>query len=327
MWFWAGSRGKHTSRWLAMCGLVVAIAYVKRSMAFTLVRLPRRARRVWSSSKKLRFKVTPPRNKRLFGRFITSPTEPGAGTGSEMSLSLTGSLVHRRASPLRLAPSRRRHSGLNNNTRGRTHVVRMGPPLPTSDLHGRAIGPMDAPVTLTAWLDYACPFSAKLFKTVTTQVIPHYGDKVRFVFYHQPQPWHPQSTMLHEAGVGVYNLGGVDAFWKFSAALFDTATDFYDANTYDKSRSQIYEELAALAQSAAGVPKADLLAKLRRIEKEGELNTGNECTQDLKFFVKLGRQTGIHVSPTTTLNGMVCDTSSGWSLDQWKEFLDPHVGE
>jgi hypothetical protein len=33
------------------------------------------------------------------------------------------------------------------------------------------------------------------------------------------------------------------------------------------------------------------------------------------------------VSPTTTLNGMVCDTSSGWSLDQWKEFLDPHVGE
>ena len=27
MGFWAGSRGKHTSRWLAMCGLVVAIAY------------------------------------------------------------------------------------------------------------------------------------------------------------------------------------------------------------------------------------------------------------------------------------------------------------
>ena len=64
----------------------------------------------------------------------------------------------------------------------------MGPPLPTSDLHGRAIGPMDAPVTLTAWLDYACPFSAKLFKTVTTQVIPHYGEKVRFGIYHQPQP-------------------------------------------------------------------------------------------------------------------------------------------
>ena len=181
-------------------------------------------------------------------------------------------------------------------------------------------------MTLSAWLDYACPFSAKLFKTVTTQVLPHYGDKVRFVFYHQPQPWHPQSSMLHEAAIGVYDLGGVDAFWKFSAALFDTATDFYDANTYDKSRSKIYEELAALAARSAGVSEADLSAKLARIEKAGELNTGNACTQDLKFFVKLGRQTGIHVSPTTQLNGMVCDTSSGWSLDQWKEFLDPHVG-
>ena len=41
--------------------------------------------------------------------------------------------------------------------------------------------------------------------------------------------------------------------------------------------------------------------------------------------MKLGRQTGIHVSPTTTLNGMVCDTSSSWDLEQWRAFLDPHV--
>ena len=66
---------------------------------------------------------------------------------------------------------------------------------------------MDAPVTLSAWLDYACPFSAKLFKTVTTQVLPHYGDKV-LVFYHHLQRWHPQSSMLHEAAIGVYDLGG-----------------------------------------------------------------------------------------------------------------------
>jgi hypothetical protein len=154
-----------------------------------------------------------------------------------MAVSLVGSLVSHRASPLRSAPSRA-------NAR-RNLVVRMGPPLPTPDLHARAKGPIEAPVTLSAWLDYACPFSAKLFKTVTTQVLPHYGDKVRFVFYHQPQPWHPQSSMLHEAAIGVYHLGGVDAFWKFSAALFDAATDFYDANTYDKSRSKIYEEARA----------------------------------------------------------------------------------
>ena len=37
-------------------------------------------------------------------------------------------------------------------------------------------------------------------------------------------------------------------------------------------------------------------------------------------------QMGMHVSPTTTLNGIVYDTSSGWTLDQWKELLGPLMG-
>ena len=73
------------------------------------------------------------------------------------------------------------------------------------------------------------------------------------------------------------------------------------------------------------VKEEDVLAKLARAVEEGALNTGNACTLELKFYVKLGRQTGIHVSPTTTLNGMVCDTSSSWDLEQWRAFLDPHV--
>merc|ERR1740123_2428126 len=108
----------------------------------------------------------------------------------------------------------------------------------------------------------------------------------------------------------------------FSTALYASQTEFSGVNTYDKSPSQIYKELAA---KSAGINEAGVLAKLERVVEEGSLNTGNECTQTLKFHIKLGRQQGIHVSPTTTLNGIVCDTSSGWSLEQWKEFLDPHV--
>ena len=203
-------------------------------------------------------------------------------------------------------------------------VVRMGPPLPSREL-GHVAGGESASVTVAAWLDYACPFSAKFYKTFTEQVLPHYGDAVKFVVYHQVQPWHPQSTLLHEAAIAVTMVGGEDAFWKFSTALYASQTDFFDANVYDKSRTQIYRELAALARASADVSEADVMSKLERVAEEGSLNTGNATTQTLKFHVKLGRQTGIHVSPTTTLNGMVCDTSSGWTLDQWKEFLDPHV--
>ena len=200
----------------------------------------------------------------------------------------------------------------------------MGPPLPSREL-GHVAGGESASVTVAAWLDYACPFSAKFYKTFTEQVLPHYGDAVKFVVYHQVQPWHPQSTLLHEAAIAVTMVGGEDAFWKFSTALYASQTDFFDANVYDKSRTQIYRELAASPAHPRTSPRRMSCPSSRRVAEEGSLNTGNATTQTLKFHVKLGRQTGIHVSPTTTLNGMVCDTSSGWTLDQWKEFLDPHV--
>jgi len=202
----------------------------------------------------------------------------------------------------------------------------MGPPLPSKD-PGHSIGGKDASVVVACWLDYACPFCAKFHKTFVEEVVPHYGDNLRFVFYHQVQPWHPQSTLMHEAAIAVTMIGGEDAFWKFSAALMAGQSQFFDAHTYDKSRMDIYKELAALAAASCGpgvVNEAAVLAKLARVHVEGQLNTGNACTQQLKFHVKLGRQLGIHVSPTTTLNGMVFDSSSGWSLAQWTEMLDPH---
>lgn len=139
------------------------------------------------------------------------------------------------------------------------------------------------------------------------------------------RPRHPQSTLMHETAIAVTKVGGEEAFWKFSKALFAAQTDYFDANTWDKSRAAIYAQLCALAASSAGVSEEKTLALLARMEEGGQLNGGNACTQELKFHVKLGRQTGIHVSPTTLLNGVVCDTSSGWGLDEWKEFLDPHV--
>lgn len=33
--------------------------------------------------------------------------------------------------------------------------------------------------------------------------------------------WHPQSSLTHEAGLAVAKVGGKEAFWQFSDALFD----------------------------------------------------------------------------------------------------------
>lgn len=212
-------------------------------------------------------------------------------------------------------------------TRGRTRLlVSMGPPIPPSADHiGHTVG--TGKVHLGVYLDYCCPFSGKMYNMLFGKVKPHYGEKVKLTFYHQVQPWHPQSTYMHEAALAVAKVAGEDAFWKFSTALFENAETYYDVNTFDLTRRQIYESLAELAGSV-GVDKAKVMNELvlsAEALASGQKNPGNGVTQNVKWEVKASRQMSMHVSPTTTLNGLVYDTSSGWSLEQWTELLDPLV--
>ena len=47
------------------------------------------------------------------------------------------------------------------------------------------------------------------------------------------------------------------------------------------------------------------------------------CLQVLKWYIKEGRQLGVHVSPTLSLNGLIIDSSSSWELKNYQELLDP----
>ena len=85
----------------------------------------------------------------------------------------------------------------------------------------------------------------------------------------------------------------------------------------NKTRRQVIDELAEIAESVA-VPKEKFVSLL--LNKEG--NFGNAVSTDLKLCIKLGRQTGIHVSPTVLFDGLQENSvSSGWELEQWKEFF------
>ena len=209
----------------------------------------------------------------------------------------------------------------------------MGPRMPPGEL-GRALGPAGARVTLAAFLDYTCPFSRKAFRTLVDEVAPHYAasGNLRIVFHPQIQPWHPQSAILHEAALAVARAGGDEKFWAFSAALFDKPQYFYDINTLHLSRAEMYRKLSDLAEQTCGgsLQAADvwkLLALKPRGEpgSPGELNVGNSVTEELKWAVKYSRKRGIHVSPTTLLNGIEFDSSSSWTLAEWCAALDPYV--
>ena len=141
-------------------------------------------------------------------------------------------------------------------------------------------------------LDYVCPFSAKMFDTLYTSILPNlskkYPSKVQFIFRQQIQPWHPSSTLVHEAGAAVLRLSP-DKFWPFSAALFEKQKEFFDVNVVHEIRNDTYKRLAKIAGSV-GAHEGKILELLEVSDKPAEgggLNLGNAVTDDVKLMVKV----------------------------------------
>ncbi|KAI9842368.1 MAG: hypothetical protein M1837_007288 [Sclerophora amabilis] len=186
--------------------------------------------------------------------------------------------------------------------------------------------------TLELYLDYVCPFSKKMFHTLYHDVFPivekKYGPKVQFIFRQHIQPWHPSSTLTHEAGVAVLKIQP-EKFYAFSAALYDKQTEFFDVNIVNEPRNKSYERLAKLA-AGVGIDEKELLKYLWVDDKpaaDGSLNIGNGVTNELKLLVKANRLTGVHVTPTVLFNGIVeTGISSGMTKDQWEEWLEKNIG-
>ena len=218
--------------------------------------------------------------------------------------------------------------------RARRSTVRMaGPPTPARPLGHVVRGDRArATVVIDVWLDFACPFSGKLYRGAVREAYESYGRKeaVCVVMYNQVQPWHGQSALAHETSLAVERAAGDDAFVKFCDGAFSEEhwDKFTEVRVESMTKGEVYDMYADLAASACGLSETtrgevrDALRLSADAMARGAKNPGNDVTQALKFYVKLGRQTGTHVSPSTYVNGLFVDTSSGWTTERWHEFFD-----
>ncbi|KLO08522.1 hypothetical protein SCHPADRAFT_908552 [Schizopora paradoxa] len=191
------------------------------------------------------------------------------------------------------------------------------------------IGPVDAPHTLDIFLDYVCPFSAKIAKVIETSLIPlikkDYNGKVKVIFRNQVQPWHSSSTLVHEAGLAVARVSP-ENFWPFSLKLFEQQTDFFDIPSSSRTPVQTREKLVDLAISIPGIGASNKGALLDLLAHKTSPNGGVAVTDELKYTIKFSRQNGIHVSPTVLWDGLVAnEVSSSWGVDEWSKFLKEKV--
>ncbi|KAL8725587.1 MAG: hypothetical protein Q9181_006361 [Wetmoreana brouardii] len=147
--------------------------------------------------------------------------------------------------------------------------------------------------TIELFLDYVCPFSAKMFLTLYHSILPSlpkkYPGRIQFIFRQQIQPWHPSSTLVHEAAAAVLRLTP-GKFWEYSKTLFDHQKEFFDVNVVKEARNETYRRLAILA-GQTGVDENKVYELLHVGDKpgvDGGLNIGNAVTDDIKVMVKVG---------------------------------------
>jgi protein-disulfide isomerase len=162
-------------------------------------------------------------------------------------------------------------------------------------------------------------FSKKMFNTVYDSVFPlvksKYAENVQFIFRQQIQPWHPSSTLVHEAGVAVLQTNP-DKFWEFSKALFDKQDEYFDVNVVNETRNHTYSRLSKLA-GGVGIDEKKIYSLLEISDKPGEdgsLNSGNKVTNDIKLMTKANRLTGVHVTPTVLFNVIMTNIRSAISM-------------
>lgn len=202
------------------------------------------------------------------------------------------------------------------------------------------------PATLTAvpnivnvYLDYNCPFSAKIFFKLRSSVIPalekKHPSKFQFVFVNVVQPWHPNSVLLNEFSLVVAKFlrqkqvkDSNKLFWDVSETIFQNKELFYDTANVNLNRNEIYKQISSLVFSKVDLPfsENDVLNGLTFTHEEDiskVSNSGNEATVDIKYFTKYLRGVGVHVTPTVSINGIVNDSiSSGDEVEKLIETFE-----
>jgi protein-disulfide isomerase len=144
--------------------------------------------------------------------------------------------------------------------------------------HGVFKGREDAPVTLTEFSDYECPYCKRAEPTVDA-ILARYPERVRLEYRHLPLPFHPHARGAAEAAVCAEAQG---RFWEYHALVF-------------QSQGQLSAEVLAGYADDLGLDREAFEACL----------TSTSTRQRIEQDIAVAQAAGATGTPTFFINGIM----------------------
>lgn len=161
-------------------------------------------------------------------------------------------------------------------------------------------GNRTAPVTIAVFSDFQCPFCSRVTGTMD-QIKQNYGkDKVRFVWKHEPLPFHKDAKPAAIAAQAVLAAKGSDAFWKFHDVAF-------------KNQQALTEDNFVKWAQEAGVDAATFQ------KFKADPAVAKKVDEDLE----LSKKVGANGTPHFYINGV--ELSGAQPYEKFKEQIDQQL--
>ncbi|XP_072164283.1 uncharacterized protein [Diadema setosum] len=172
----------------------------------------------------------------------------------------------------------------------------------------------NAPVLLEAWVDLVCPDAQAGWPTYL-EVADHYGpDAVQFSALMFPLPYHRAAMASAKASFIADELNSTLTF-DFFQNSFDKQEALYASNILDQPETYIFETYATWA-GEVGYDRTEFLRRLSDREDPAR----RQAIVEFKY----GGTRGVFGTPQTYVNGaLVYSDPHTWTLESWKEVIDP----
>jgi protein-disulfide isomerase len=156
-------------------------------------------------------------------------------------------------------------------------------------------GRVDAPVTIVEFGDFQCPFCGRAAVTIAKLLEAYGPSKLRFVWKHQPLPFHDKAKPAALAAIALFERKGNDGFWRAHDAFFAAQKNLQD--------------LTEDAASSVGTNVEDILSG----------PTWAHAREKLADDMLLARTIGVTGTPAFFINGVL--VSGAQPYEKFQEII------